>query len=55
MRGTINEDIERKQLIWYEHVGRMNDDRLPKQILVRQSPGRRKRGGGAPEETGRME
>lgn len=30
---TIIDEIQRRQLIWYGHVERMNDERLPKLIL----------------------
>jgi len=30
---TIVEEIQLRQLIWYEHVERMEDTRIPKQIL----------------------
>lgn len=38
------ESIERKQLVWYGHVQRMGEDRLPKKILKWIPPQRRKRG-----------
>lgn len=44
IEGTIMKDIERRQLIWYGHVNRMNDERLPKQCLEWQPPEHRKRG-----------
>lgn len=31
--GTIMNDIERKQLIWYGYVQRINESRLPKQAM----------------------
>jgi len=33
IEGTIFQDIESKQLVWYGHVQRMADTRLPKRIL----------------------
>lgn len=30
---TIMEEIRRKQLIWYGHVNRMSEDRLPKKVM----------------------
>ena len=41
---TIIDDIKTKQLIWYGHVQRMAENRLPKQILTWTPHGRRKRG-----------
>lgn len=32
MEGSIIDNVERKQLIWYGHVERMNDIRLQKKI-----------------------
>ncbi|XP_072399540.1 uncharacterized protein [Diabrotica undecimpunctata] len=42
--GSLTTDIERKQLIWYGHVQRMDNSRLPKIIMQRIPPNRRKRG-----------
>lgn len=44
VRKTITDDIKTKQLIWYGHVQRMTEDRLPKQILTWAPHGRRRRG-----------
>ena len=44
VRHTIVDDIKTKQLIWYGHVQRMADNRLPKQILLWTPHGRRRRG-----------
>lgn len=33
VRQTIVNDINRKPLIWYDHVQRMDKERLPKRIL----------------------
>ncbi|XP_044766420.1 uncharacterized protein LOC123322542 [Coccinella septempunctata] len=41
---TIIDEIQRRQLIWYGHVERMCDERLPKMILKWTPPERRKRG-----------
>lgn len=30
---TIKDDIRTKQLIWYEHVQRINDEQILKQVL----------------------
>ncbi|XP_044760889.1 uncharacterized protein LOC123318344 [Coccinella septempunctata] len=43
-KHTITDDIKTKQLIWYGHVQRMPDNRLPKQILTWTPRGRRRRG-----------
>ena len=40
---TIVDDIKTKQLIWYGHVQRMAENRLPKQILLWTPQGRRRR------------
>lgn len=44
IEGTITQDIEKKQLIWYGHVERMNNTRWPKKIINWQPRGRRKQG-----------
>jgi hypothetical protein len=36
--------IETKQLQWYGHVQRMEEGRLPKEVMKWRPPGRRKRG-----------
>ena len=41
---TIVDDISVNQLKWYGHVQRMNEERLPKQVLNWAPHGRRKRG-----------
>ena len=41
---TIIDDIKTKQLKWYGHVQRMEEDRLPKQVLKWTPHGRRRRG-----------
>lgn len=41
---TITDEIRTKQLIWYGHVQRMGDERLPKQVLKWKPLGKRKRG-----------
>ncbi|XP_030749700.1 uncharacterized protein LOC115877593 [Sitophilus oryzae] len=41
---TIVDDIRTKQLIWFGHVQRMPDHRIPKQILLWTPRGRNKRG-----------
>jgi hypothetical protein len=33
MDGNIVEDLRKKQLIWYGHVKRMEEECLPKQLL----------------------
>lgn len=39
----IVDEIQRRQLIWYDHVERMNDERLPKLILKWNPRERRRR------------
>ncbi|XP_030763131.1 uncharacterized protein LOC115887773 [Sitophilus oryzae] len=41
---TIVDDIRTKQLIWFGHVQRMPDHRIPKEILLWTPRGRNKRG-----------
>ena len=41
---SLLEDIKTKQLKWYGHVQRMEEGRLPKKVMKRSPPGRRKRG-----------
>ena len=41
---TLVEDIQTKQLVWYGHLQRMEDDRLPKKVLKWTPTGRRRRG-----------
>lgn len=41
---TIMEEIQRKQLVWYGHVNRMGDDRLPRMVMNWRPTERRKRG-----------
>ena len=43
MNVTID-DIKTKQLQWYGHVQRMEERRLPKEVMKWRPPGRRKRG-----------
>jgi hypothetical protein len=38
------DDIKTKQLPWYGHVQRMEEGRLPKEVMKWSPPGRRKRG-----------
>ena len=43
--GTLNvKDIKTEQLQWYGHVQRMEEGRLPKEVLEWRPSGRRKRG-----------
>ena len=37
-------DVMTKQLVWYGHVNRMTEERLPKKMLDWVPPGRRRRG-----------
>ena len=41
---SLLDDIKSKQLQWYGHVQRMEEWRLPKEVMKWSSPGRRKRG-----------
>ena len=41
---SLLEDIKSKQLKWYGHVQRMEEGRLPKEVMKWSPPGRRKRG-----------
>ena len=42
--GSLLDDIKTKQLQWYGHVQRMEEGRLPKEVMKWSPPGRRKRG-----------
>lgn len=44
IEGSLITDIERKQLVWYGHVQRMEEKRLPKKVMNWMPPNRRKRG-----------
>ena len=44
MKGTVVDDIEKRQLTWYGHVRRMPDERLPKQVWDWVPKERRKKG-----------
>jgi hypothetical protein len=41
---SLSEVIKTKQLQWYGHVQRMEEGRLPKEVLKLRPSGRRKRG-----------
>jgi len=41
---SLLDDIKPKQLQWYGHVQRMEEGRLPKEVMKWSQPGRRKRG-----------
>ncbi|KAK4871484.1 hypothetical protein RN001_015608 [Aquatica leii] len=41
---NIIEEVEKKQLIWYGHVQKMEDERWPKKTIKWVPPERRKRG-----------
>ena len=41
---SVLDDIKTKQLQWYGHVQRMEERRLPKEVMKWSPPGRRKRG-----------
>jgi hypothetical protein len=41
---SLSDDIKTKQLQWYGHVQRTEEERLPKDVMKWSPPGRRKRG-----------
>ena len=41
---SLLDDIKTKQLQWYGHVSRMEEGRLPKEVMKWRPPGRRKLG-----------
>ena len=41
---SLLDDIKTKQLQWHGHVQRMEEGRLPKEVMKWSPPGRRKRG-----------
>ena len=41
---SLLDDIGNKQLQWYGHVQRMEEGRLPKEVMKWSPPGRRKQG-----------
>ena len=41
---SLLDDIKTKQLQWYGHVQRMEEGRLPKEVMKQRPQGRRKRG-----------
>ena len=41
---SLLDDIKTKQLQWYGHVQRMEEERLPKEVMKWRPPGRRKQG-----------
>jgi len=41
---SVLDDIKTKQLQWHGHVQRMEEGRLPKEVMKLSPPGRRKRG-----------
>jgi hypothetical protein len=41
---SLLDDIKTKQLQWYGHVQRMEDVKLPKEVIKWRPPGRRKQG-----------
>ena len=44
VRKSLLDDIKSKHLQWYGHVQRMEEGRLPKEVMKWRPPGRRKRG-----------
>ena len=43
VRRSLLDDIKTKQLQWYGHVSRMEEGKLPKEVMKYRPPGRRKR------------
>jgi hypothetical protein len=41
---SLLDDIKTKQIQWYGHFQRMEEGRLPKEVMKCRPPGRRKRG-----------
>ena len=41
VRRSLLDDIKTKQLQWYGHVQRMEEGRLPKEVVKWRPPGRR--------------
>ena len=41
---SLLDDIKTRQLQWYGHVQKMEEGRLPKEVMKWSPPGRRKRG-----------
>jgi len=41
---SLLDDIETRQLQWYGHVQRMEEGRLPKEVMIWCPPGRKNRG-----------
>ena len=44
VKRSVLDDIKKRQLQWYEYVQRMDEGRLPKEVMKWRPPGRRKRG-----------
>ena len=44
MESTVIDRFDRRQLIWYGHVVRMNEERWPRKVLDYTPPNRRKKG-----------
>jgi len=44
MTRSLLADIKTKQLQWYGHVQKMEEERLPKEVMKWRPPGRGKRG-----------
>lgn len=44
IKNTILDEIERKKLLWYGHMQRMEESRIPKKAFEWQPVERRKRG-----------
>jgi hypothetical protein len=41
---SVLDDIKMKQLQWYGHVQRMEEGRLPREVMKWRLPGKRKQG-----------
>ena len=44
IKNSVLDYIRYKQLNWYSHMQRMDQERLPRRILERCPPGRRRKG-----------
>lgn len=44
IKHTITDDILTKQLIWFGHTQRMDEQRIPRQILKWEPEGKKERG-----------
>ena len=44
VEGDILDEVQRKQLVWFGHINRMEEGRLPRQVMNWVPPWRKKRG-----------